>query len=120
MTDNNDYLAQGNALITGLYQRAIKERKQGKPYRMAYLRHLEAIDPGEPVSLAFFLHGDSIGYTPGIEVEENAAVSWRFSGRHQSMAAGVLLGALLGHLASDAVYSAGYNLQEQPIAVAKK
>ncbi len=116
ITEKNDYLAHGKALIAGLYQKAIKERNQGKPYRMAYLRHLEAIDPGEPTSLAFFLHGDSIGYTPGIEVED-AEAGRKIGGRRVSMAAGAVFGALAGSMAGGIVYEAISHdvVQEQPV-----
>lgn len=69
MTMEN-YQDRTEALIAGLYQKAIKERNYGDTTRLAYLRRQSQIAGENPVELGFFINGDTIGYTPHIEVSD--------------------------------------------------
>ena len=63
-----NYQDRTEALIAGLYQKAIKERNYGHTERWTYLQTQNRIAGGNPLELGFFLDGDTIGYTPEIEV----------------------------------------------------
>ena len=67
---NTDYRDERiEMMITGWFQKALYEKRRGRSQRSLYLRTLQKIT-SEPQELGFFLDGDSLGYSPDIEVQD--------------------------------------------------
>ncbi len=101
-----NYQDRMEALIAGLYQKAIKERNDGHTERWTYLQTQNRIAGGNSLELGFFLDGDTVGYTPEIDVVDvNSGFVDRLcmpvmlekrSSRLMLGIAGLMLGAGLG------------------------